>query len=149
VGKLTEKQKRFIDFYIETGNATEAALKAGYSKKTARATGAENLTKPDIGNAVKVKMQAKEDERIASQDEVLRFFSSMMRGEYVEEIPILCGDGYQHIVEKGISAKDRIRAAENLGKRYGIYKADERPVSDNGILPDILGYLKNESAGRQ
>jgi phage terminase small subunit len=121
VGKLTEKQKRFIDFYVETGNAAEAALKAGYSKKTAGTIGAQNLLK--LMSEIQVKMQAKEDERIAKQDEVLRFFSSMMRVEYVEEIPILCGDGYQRIVEKGISAKDRIRAAEQLGKRYGIDKA--------------------------
>ncbi len=43
--KLTPKQKAFADYYIQTGNATEAAIKAGYSKKTARFIGNENLTK--------------------------------------------------------------------------------------------------------
>ena len=50
--KLTEKQKRFADYYIETGNGTEAAVKAGYSKKTARVIGQENLLKPAIKNYI-------------------------------------------------------------------------------------------------
>lgn len=50
--KLTEKQQRFVDYYIETGNASEAARKAGYSEKTCRVTGQENLLKPAIKSAI-------------------------------------------------------------------------------------------------
>ena len=117
---LTEKQKRFIDFYIETGNASEAARKVGY--KQPQVQGAQNLLK--LRKNIDEKLSEKKDKRIASQDEVLRFFTSIMRNEITEEAPILCGKGHQKIIEKGISAKDRIEAAKNLAKRYGIDKAD-------------------------
>ena len=66
---LTEKQKRFIDYYIETANATESAKRAGYSIKTAKNIGNENLTKLDF--FISAKLKEKETQRIASQDEVL------------------------------------------------------------------------------
>ena len=56
--KLTEKQKKFVDYYIQTsGNASEAARLAGYSEKTARASGAENLTKPNIKTAIDARLK--------------------------------------------------------------------------------------------
>lgn len=62
---LTEKQKRFIDYYIETGNATEVAKKAGYSRKTAKAAGYENLTKPYLKSAIDERLKALEEKRVA------------------------------------------------------------------------------------
>lgn len=59
---LTAKQERFVAEYLIDGNATRAALAAGYSEKTARSTGAENLTKPDIAAAI-AKSQADRTER--------------------------------------------------------------------------------------
>lgn len=55
--KLTEKQQRFVEAYIETGNATKAALMAGYSKKTAYSIGNENLKKPEINNVLHRRMK--------------------------------------------------------------------------------------------
>ena len=105
--KLTEKQKRFIDYYIETGNATESAKLAGYSEKTARSIGAENLAKLDT--FIQEKLQAKEDERIASQDEVLKYLTGVMRGEIKDTFDL------------DASITDRTKAAELLGKRYCLF----------------------------
>lgn len=63
--KLTPKQKAFADYYIETGNATEAAIKAGYSEKTAKVTGYENLTKPYLKSYIDKRMKELESARIA------------------------------------------------------------------------------------
>lgn len=98
---LTEKQKRFIDYYIETANATESARKAGYSEKTAKNIGAENLTK--LNFFIQERLKSKENSRIASQEEVLEFFSEMLRG-------------------KNQDPKDRIKCAELLGKVHGVFK---------------------------
>lgn len=115
--RLTEKQKQFIDYYVETGNQMESARLAGY--KQPQVQGHQNLEK--LRKHIDAKLKAKDDARIASQDEVLRFLTSVMRNEETEEIPILCGKGNQRIVDKRLSAKDRIRAAELLGKRYGVW----------------------------
>jgi phage terminase small subunit len=119
--KLTEKQKRFCDYYIETGNATEAARKAGYSQKTAKSIGQENLTKPYLKNYIAEKMAEKDAERIANQDEILAFLTSIMRGEVTEQTLRGIGEGAQTIDDIDISGKDRIKAAELLGKRNAMW----------------------------
>lgn len=105
--KLTEKQKRFIDYYIETANATESAKKAGYSKKTARIIGTENLSKLNI--FIKAKMQDKDKTRIASQDEVLEYLTRVMRGEEKDQFNL------------DATLQDRTKCAELLGKRWGTF----------------------------
>lgn len=117
--KLTVKQKKFSDEYIISGNATDAALKAGYSPKTARFIGAENLSKPNIKSYIDKRLEELEDAAIAKQDEVLKYLTSVMRGEEKEETIISAGDYEQKIVSIDVSARDRIKAAELLGKRYG------------------------------
>ncbi|MGG3625517.1 terminase small subunit [Bacillus gobiensis] len=119
--KLTEKQKRFCDYYIETGNATEAARLAGYSQKTAKSIGQENLTKPYLKNYIAKKMAEKDAERIANQDEILAFLTAVMRGELTEQTLRGIGEGAQTIDDIEISGKDRIKAAELLGKRHAIW----------------------------
>ena len=69
--KLTPKQKAFCDYYIITMNATEAAIKAGYSKKTAKVIGSENLSKPYLKQYIDERMKEIEDKRIASIKEVM------------------------------------------------------------------------------
>lgn len=119
---LTEKQKRFIDFYIETGNATEAARKAGYASKAAYATGAENLRKPQIKAAIDARLKELEDSRIAKADEVLKFLTATLRSQVTEPHVIVegTGDGCSEakVIETGPSVRDRIEAAKNLLKRY-------------------------------
>ncbi len=118
---MTDKQKRFCDEYLISLNATQAAIKAGYSKKTARAMGAENLTKPDIQKYIEERMAEKEKSLIADQDEVLKYLTSVLRGETESSVLSLCGDGCQEVIKKQPDEKERLKAAELLGKRYGLY----------------------------
>lgn len=114
--KLTEKQKRFIDYYIETANATESAKRAGYSEKTAKNIGAENLTK--LNFFIQKKLEEKENNRIASQDEVLQYLTRVMRGEEKDQFGL------------DASLQDRTKCAELLGKRYGTF-VEKKEFSGN------------------
>lgn len=121
MSKLTIKQKRFADEYIISANATAAAIKAGYSKKTARSIGQENLTKPDIKAYIDERLEKLESEKIATQEEVLQYLTSIMRGDQQEKTLISVGEFGQKIVDIDVGAKDRIKAAELLGKRYRLF----------------------------
>lgn len=132
MGKLTEKQKRFIDFYIETGNGAEAARCAGYSEKVARQSAGKILASPRIASAIASRLKEIEDKRIAKAKEVMEFLTSSMRGEIKEEAVVVegVGDGCSaaRIIEKQIGANDRIKAAVQLAKRYGL----DRPEDADG-----------------
>lgn len=134
--KLTPKQKAFCDYYIETLNATESAKRAGYSEKTAREMGTENLSKPLIRAYIDKILAEKDNERIASQDEVLQFLTSMMRGEIHEEV-VATDDFKPVIVTKKAQPKDRIKAGELLAKRYGLDKSQIEVMAQVVINDDI------------
>lgn len=123
--KLTPKQKAFAEYYIETGNATQSAVKAGYSKKTARVIGQENLLKPAIKFYIDEKMKELESKRIAKAEEVLEYLTRVLRGEETEQVVVTenIGDFMSEakVIDKEISAKDKIKAAELLGKRYRLF----------------------------
>lgn len=104
--KLTAKQKAFADYYIETANASEAARRAGYSQKTAPFIGAENLRKPQIKAYITERMEKMDKKRVADADEVIAFYSAVMRGEVKDAFGL------------DPSLSDRIKAGENLMKRY-------------------------------
>ena len=139
--KLTEKQKRFVDYYIETGNATEAAIRAGYSKKTARFIGNENLTKPNIKAYIDEKLKELDGKRIAKAEEVLQYLTKVMRGEETEQVVVMegMGEGISRAitVEKQVSAKDRIKAAELLGKRYAMWTERQQVDANIGVVQII------------
>lgn len=120
--KLTEKQRRFVDYYVETGNASEAARRAGYSEKTAGWIGQENLQKPTIKAAIDARLKELEDKRIAKAEEVLQFLTSALRGEVTDENVVVEGTGEgcseARIIETRISSKDRLNAAQQLLKRF-------------------------------
>ncbi|WP_318652381.1 terminase small subunit [Paenibacillus lycopersici] len=131
--KLTEKQKQFADFYLETGNATEAAVRAGYSEKTARVIGQENLLKPAIKTYIDAAIAEKDEKRIAKQDEVLEFLTNVLRGQVKEQFPLGMGMGEQSLVKKELDGKDRLRAAELLGKRYSMW-VDKQQVEGQVVV---------------
>ena len=136
MSKLTIKQKRFVDEYIISGNATDAAIKAGYSKRTAKSIGAENLTKPDIVNALREKEREIQSKKIAKQEEVLEYLTSILRNEQTQQTLIGVGKGVQAITDIELSAADKIKAAELIGKRYGMWTdkvdLDIKPIIIDG-----------------
>lgn len=129
---MTEKQRRFCDFYIESGNATESAKKAGYSAKTAKAVGSENLTKPYLRDYIDARLEELESARIASADEVLQLLTKVLRGEETEQVLRSMGESGQEFDEKPPSIKDRLKAGELLAKRYGILT--DRVALDAGVV---------------
>lgn len=140
---LTAKQKRFCEEYLISGNATDAAIKAGYSEKTARSVGSENLTKPDIKNYIDEKLKEIESRKIADAAEVMRYLTSVMRNETKEEVPVVVNNGDWSEVQmvcKDTSIKDRNKAAEMLAKRFGILtdkvSLEIAPVIIKGEMPD-------------
>ena len=116
MAKLTAKQQRFGDEYLIDLNATQAAIRAGYSKRTAYSIGEENLKKPEIKTYIKQRMAEKESELVASQDEVLKYLTSVLRGESqsTEIVVEGIGDGCSEArtMMKKPSEKDRLKAAE-------------------------------------
>lgn len=78
---LTPKQKKFCDEYLTDLNATQAAIRAGYSKKNARNIGCENLAKPNIAEYISERLDVQSNKNIATMDEVLEFYTSVMRDE--------------------------------------------------------------------
>lgn len=125
MAKMAEKQKRFCDEYLIDLNATQAAIRAGYSKKTANRIGTENLSKLVIKAYIEERMKEKESELIATQDEVLKYLTSVMRGKSQSEIVVVegCGDGCSEAraMSKAPDERERLKAAELIGKRYGLY----------------------------
>ncbi|MHA3226085.1 terminase small subunit [Globicatella sulfidifaciens] len=147
--KLTLKQQRFADEYIISGNATEAAIKAGYARRSAQQIGAENLLKPVIKSYIDSRLKELEDEAIAKQGEVLKYLTSLMRGEEKEQTLIGLGDGEQGITNIEVSAKDRIKAAELLGKRYGIWtdKVDVSGIVTSVNIIDDIPFGSEDDGG--
>lgn len=122
---LTAKQQRFCDEYLIDLNATQAAIRAGYSRRSARQIADKNMSKADIKAYIDARMAEKESQLIADQDEVLKYLTSVLRGESQSTEIVVEGIGEgcskASTIEKAPSEKDRLKAAELLGKRYGIY----------------------------
>lgn len=132
--KLTVKQKKFADEYIICGNATEAAIKAGYSKKTATVMASENLTKPNIKNYIEERLEVIQSEKIADQREVMEFLTAVMRGETTEATLIGKGYGEQAVGDVPVSMKERIKAGELIGKRHGMWTEKVDVSSENSVV---------------
>ena len=121
LSKLTLKQKRFADEYIISGNATESAIKAGYSKKYANTNASKLLQNTTIKKYIDERLKILDSEKIADQKEVLQYLSAVMRGEHREKTLISIGELGQEIVDIDVGAKDRLKAAELLGRRYKLF----------------------------
>ena len=132
---MTPKQKKFCEYYIQSGNATDAARKAGYSSKTAEAIGLENLRKPGIKAYISEIVDDQDKKRVADAAEVLEFYSAVMRGEVKDQFGL------------DASLTDRLKAGDSLMKRYaagGNIKPNEQeddPITkaikedaENGLL---------------
>lgn len=153
--KLTEKQRRFVDYYVETGNKTEAAKKAGYSEKTAASIGDENLRKPAIKAAIDARLRELEGKRIAKADEVMQFLTSTLRGEVKEERVVVEGTGEgrsdARIITVQVSARDRLEAAKSLLKRYPMQlDAKEQKLKLQKLEDEIRAATEsNQAAGKE
>ena len=160
MAKLTVKQQRFCDEYLIDLNATQAAIRAGYSEKTARQTAAENLSKPYIREYINKRLAEKEAELIADQDEVLRTLTRVLRRQEMDTVVVTCKErssGYDEkgkkvIVEKEVpqlvqvptKVSDLNKAAELLGKRYALF-TDKVDMDTDLDLNITIDYGEDEN----
>lgn len=154
---LTKKQKAFVEEYLQSWNATESAIKAGYSKKTAYSIGSENLTKPEIAEQI----QARLDAMVMSADETLVSLSKIARGDMSDFLNLDGGDderlldfqkaknrGSISLIKKfkigkhGIEFElyDKQSALNTLAKHHGLLK--ERIEIDVNLVAEAIGALE-------
>lgn len=146
---LTNKQKRFADEYLIDLNATQAAIRAGYSEKTARQIGEQNLSKLDIKNYIEGQLERLHNERTADAQEVIEYLTSVLRGESEGEelVNEFQGEGISRAVnvKKKPSEKDKLKAAELLGKRFGIFTDKvENKITVSEKLADVFAQMGGE-----
>lgn len=139
---MNEKQKRFCDEYLIDCNATQAAIRAGYSPKTAYAIGEQNLKKLELKAYIDEQLEQLHNKKTADAKEVLEYLTAVMRGEHTEQVLRLAGNGVQEISDINVSAKDRIKAAEMLAKRYGLL-VDKVSVQDDSEILVKVEYEDN------
>lgn len=143
--KLTAKQKRFCDEYLVDLNATQAAIRAGYKETTAYSMGQRLLKKVEVKNYIDQVIEKSHSERTADTKEIMEYLTSVMRGEHKEQTLRLVGDGVQKVTNIAVPERDRLKAAELLGKRYGMFNAQ---VADNAaaVENNLLDVLKEGAA---
>ena len=125
---LTDKQLLFATEYIKTANATQAALKAGYSENSARQQGSRLLSNANVSQYIQSHMEKKNKSTIATADEVLQYLTKVMNGEEKDAFGL------------DTSIADRTKAAELLGKRHMLFT--EKVKLDAEIEIDISDRMK-------
>ena len=133
---LNERQKAFADHYIELGNATQAAIKAGYSEDSARSIGSENLTKPDISAYIESRFAEIREKRVADANEVIEFYTAVMRGEVKDQFGL------------DASLSDRLKAGDALMKRYNAIKDTESKNTFNEGMQVLADLINNPAPNR-
>lgn len=130
--KLTLKRKKFADEYLETLNATQSAIKAGYSEKYAHTNANKLLQNTTIKKYIDERMEKLSNTKIANAEEVLEFLTRVVRGEEKEEVTTRIGDDLVDCKVAKIS--DRTKAAELLGKRYRLFTDKVEHSGDVNVI---------------
>ena len=134
MAELKGKQKKFADEYLLSWNAADAARKAGYSENSAASIGSENLRKPQIAAYIRARAQARDAVTVAAEEELMAFLSSVVRGNVMDQFGL----------EPTLA--DRLRAAENLMKRYAV--GDDKEANALTKLDKLLEGIGNAAAQR-
>ena len=132
---MNAKQRKFADEYLIDCNATQAAIRAGYNEKTAYSQGQRMLKNVEVKTYIDEQLERLHNEKTADAQEVLEYLTAVMRGQHTEEILRLDGGGVQVADHIQVSARDRIRAAELIGKRYGMFKDN---LDVGGSIPVVI-----------
>lgn len=136
---MTERQQRFCDEYLIDANATQAAIRAGYAAGSAGRNADRLMKNEEIRAYIDQQLEQIHNEKIADAAEVMRYLTSVMRGESQSEIVVVEGDGdgmsSARKVQKAPDEKDKLKAAELIGKRYGMFKDG---LNINGTVPVVL-----------
>lgn len=135
----TNRQKMFADYFLETGNAEQAAIKAGYSERYARGNAHKIRYSPAIASYIEERLEELASERIASVTEIMEYLTKVMRGQSFGETVVVegVGDGCStaRVIVKRPDEREQLKAAELLGKRYGMF-TDK--LSVDGAVPIVF-----------
>lgn len=139
--KLTEKQRIFCIEYLKDLNGTRA-YKVAYphvkNDNTAAAAASRLLRNVKIKSFIDKKLKEIEDKKIAKAEEVLKYLTSVMRGEETEEVVVVegIGEGMSNAttIKKQVGARERIKAAELLGKRFGLFTDKVNLEGNVGVM---------------
>lgn len=131
---LNDRERLFADEYIKLGNAYQAALNAGYAEATAKEAwkwisqnaapknpDEKSKFKPEVRAAIDARLAEKSKELIADQDEILQYLTSVLRGKSRSSVLARDELGADRVIEKPPDEKERLKAADLLGKRYGLF----------------------------
>lgn len=146
---LNAKEQLFAkEYIINKGNTFQAALKAGYKEKTAKTayewlletlpnpTAKRHLPyKAELAAEIQAELDRIHSEKSADAKEVIEFLTAVMRGEHTEQILKLVGDGVQEIDDIDVGAKERLKAAELLGKTLSMF-TDK--INMSGAVPVVI-----------
>lgn len=139
MSKLSAKQKRFADEYLIDTNATQAAIRAGYSKRTAYSQGQRLLKHVEIKGYIDEQLEKIHNKNVADASEVMIYLTSVMRGESLSEIVVIEGTGEgcsdARRMNKAPDEREKLKAAEMIGKRYGMF-TDK--VNMEGAVPIVI-----------
>ena len=142
---MTTKQKKFVDEYLLTASATEAARRAGYSPHSARYQASKLLRNVEVSTLIEERRQAMATEKILTAEQLQEFLSAVIRGEVKDEqlMTRLIGKGCSVVENHKFTAavKDRLRAVEILGKLIGAF--DKTGANDTAKL--FISTLENIS----
>ena len=127
---LNDRQQLFVTEYVKDMNATKAAERAGYSKRTAYSQGQRLLKNVEIKKAVDKLLLKVRKNNVADAVEIEEYLTAVMRGEMKETEMINVGNFEQELVEVPAKQTTRIKAAELLGKRYSMW-TDKQEIDLN------------------
>ena len=139
---MTEKQRLFADEYLKDLNGTRAykTIYTTIKSDNVAAVRANTLLKQkDISDYISKRLEEIHNENTADIQEVMEYLTSVLRGESASAVLMLSGNGMQKVTEKPPDEKERLKAAELLGKRFGMFK-DNVDITSNGktvIVDDI------------
>lgn len=142
---LNERQKRFCDEYLIDLDGTKAAIRAGYSEKTAYSIGSENLRKPELRAYIDERLAEKNKSLIADQDEVMKLISLVLRGEASGTALVGVGKGAQIVDDVPPTVSEKLKAAELLGKRYAMW-TEKQEVDVKGAIQFVDDIGGDEDA---
>lgn len=134
---MNPKQKRFCEEYVVDMNAAQAAVRAGYSRRAARNQGNRLLAKAEIREYIDELLEQLRAESISDAREIMEYLTAVMRGEQTSNVLCMVGEGKQSVIAKLPDQRERLRAAELLGRRYGLFT--DRFKLDDSVPVVIVG----------
>lgn len=140
---MTERQQRFCREYIKDENATQAALRAGYSEKRARRTAQAILADKRVRRYIDELKNNEKNRKLAQTLEILQYFTALMRDEVFEQrIEVDQETGQEILVRQPVKVADRTKAAEFLAKYYRILDEKEEDKGEDVIRVELDDNIK-------